>query len=494
MKIFSFFSKKTLIYSGFGAVLLIVIIIIGLSRGGSKQTITITRADIIQEVAITGKAKPNQSVNLGFDESGRVANVYAQVGDMVKRGQIIATLESGEISANLAKARASLEEENITLRETKNTSPISYNDAYKNLDAAIKGGFADADDAIRNKADQFFKNSVTNPQFEISITSGNFVHYFDVSSSIALDLNNTRKEIETILVNWQKRTLNLNQSNIATEVDASINDLNTISDFLDRVAAAVNTFISVSYTYDTTVSNYKTAISSARSEVSDAISSIVTAKDKLNTAPTLGAGGQFEDVLTQEAKVSQAEAAVFSLEASLNKSVVRAPFDGIITLQDAKVGSAISPGTTLVSLISQNDMYIEANVSEIHIGKIMVGNLVSITFDAFPDEEFLGEVSYIEPGDILVDGVVNYKIRVNLKNPDPRIKSGLTANLKIQTSKKENVLIIPLYAVINENNQTFVNKIAGGNVQKIPIKLGISGNNGFAEIMNGLGEGDIVQY
>jgi HlyD family secretion protein len=493
MKWFSFLSKKVLIYVGIGLVV-IVAIIIKFSDGNGKQTATVIRTDITQEIAATGKIKPNQSVNLGFDQSGRVANIRASIGEVIESGQIIASLESGEILANLAKARASLLEENIKLGEVKSTAPISYNDAYKNLDAAIKEGFADADNAIRNRADQFFKNTTANPQFEISITSGNFTHYFNVPSGLTAEINNGRKDVESILTDWQKRISSLNSSNLVSEANKAISDLNIISDFLDKIAGAVNTFTSAEYAYETTVSNYKTTISGARSEVSGAISAVVTAKDKLNAAPILGQNGEFGDIQVQEAAVSQAQAAVSSLEASLNKSIIRAPFGGIITLQDAKIGATVSAGETLVSIISQNEMYIEASISEIHIGKIAVGNPASIIFDAFPDEEFSGKVSYIEPGDVLIDGIVNYKIRVSLKNPDPRVKSGLTANLKIQTSKKENVLAIPLYAVIKENDQNFVNKMVGNEIQKIPVNLGISGNNGLAEILSGLGEGDTVEF
>ncbi|KKQ78199.1 MAG: hypothetical protein A3A96_00085 [Candidatus Zambryskibacteria bacterium RIFCSPLOWO2_01_FULL_39_39] len=492
-KIFSYFSKKVLIYSGV-VLVIIVVIVIKLGGGNGKQMTVSVRANIVQEVAATGKVKPNQNVNLGFDKSGRVANVYTSVGEMVKGGQIIATLESGEILADIAKARATLLEENIKLRETESTTPITYNDAYKNLEAAIKGGFADADNAVRNRADQFFKNTTDTPKFEISIISGNFIHYFNVPSDTTIEISNERKKVENILIDWQKRILNLNSSNLISEANKAISDLGIISTFLDKIAGAVNTFSPVEYAYETTVNGYKTTISSARSEVSLAISDLVTAKDKLNTAGTLGDGGQFGSILTQEAKVSGAVATISSLEASLNKLTIRAPFDGVVTLQDAKVGSAVSAGATLVSVVSQNEMYVEANISEIHIGKISTGNPVSITFDAFLNEIFLGEVSFIEPGDVVIDGIVNYKVRVSLKNFDPRIKSGLTANLKIETSKKENVVSIPMYVVIKEGDKNFVNKLVGKDVQKIPVTLGLYGNNGLVEILSGVGEGETLEF
>ena len=106
----------------------------------------------------------------------------------------------------------------------------------------------------------------------------------------------------------------------------------------------------------------------------------------------------------------------------------------------------------------------------------------------------MGKISYIEPGDIIVDGVVNYKVRVALDNIDKRVKNGLTANLRIQTAKKEDILSIPMYAVLKEGDQDFVNRIEAKKIQKTPVQLGLSGNNGFVEILNGLNEGDIVEF
>ncbi|MBN2094176.1 MAG: efflux RND transporter periplasmic adaptor subunit [Candidatus Zambryskibacteria bacterium] len=488
-----FLSKKSLILVG---LIVVLAITVGFSfgNGNGKQRTAVVRADIIQEVAATGKVKPNQSVDLGFDKSGRVENVYIEIGNLVERGQVLATLESEELRADLAKAKASLAVEEIKLREIKNTAPISYNDAKKNLEAVLKSSFADADNAVRNKADQFFKNPTTNPQFETSITSGSYTHYFNVSSDTVLDINNNRKEVETILIDWTTRISGTEKLNLVSDADKVISDLNEISDFLDKVAAAVNTFISSDYTYEATVASYKTTIATAREEISSAISSIVTAKDKLNSAPIVSGDGQFGDVLSQEAAVTQAKAAVTALEASLTKSVIRAPFDGIVTTQNAKVGSAVSAGQILISLNSKTEAYIEANISEIHIGKIKESDPVFMTFDAFPDREFGGVVSYIEPGDFIIDGIVNYKIRVNFLDYDEKIKNGLTVNLKIQTAKKENVLAIPLYAVSEENGQNMVKKLYGKNIQKIPVQLGLMGNDGLVEILNGLEEGDILEF
>ena len=488
-----FKSKKFIIY-GILAVIVIMVAVFSFSNGNGKQTAIVKRADIVQEVASTGKVKPNQSVNLGFDKSGRVASVSALVGDMVVKGEVIASLESGEIGADIAKARASLDEEIIKLRELQNTAPVSYDGAYKNLEAALREGFSSADNAVRNRADQFFTNSSSNPQFEVTFTDGNFVHYFNVPAELVLNINSNREKVEDILVNWQKKLVALDSSKIVAEANLLLTDLNSISKFLDEMASAINTFAPAEYAYQTTVNTYKTTISSARTEVSNSVSSIVLAKDKLNSAPTLNQGGQFESVLTQEAKVAQAKANLASFEAMAGKSSIRAPFDGTVTVQDAKVGETVSAGAPLVSVNSNSAMYIEANISEINIGKISKNNNVVVSFDAFPDEVFQGFVSDIEPGDFIIDGVVNYKVKVELTNFDPKIKNGLTTNLKIETAQKDAVLAVPLYAITKEGEQNFVNKVVGNDIFKTEITLGLIGNNGTAEVINGLNEGDLVEF
>lgn len=508
-KLRSFLSKKVLIY---GVVLLLAIgggvAIFG--NGEEKQIVKVVVGEVVQEVAATGKVKPAESVEMGFGESGRIGVVYGRVGDQVYKGQVIAALESGALRADLNKANAQLLEEQIKLRELRNTAPISFGDANKNLAASIQEGFASADNAVRNKIDQFFIDVPENPRFEVSIESGGFIHYFNVKSDLKLELNNSRKQIEIILDSWQSRNIKLDQTNLVGAADQAITDLKQIAIFLDKVASAVNSFEASDYDYQTTVAGYKTDVNVARGAVSTAISDLVTAKDKLNTAPTLGNSGEFESILSQEAKVRQAEANLAAYNASLGETVIRAPFDGVITVQDAKVGSTVSPGVALVSMISQNSMYIEANISEIGIGKISVGNPVTVSFDAFPGEEYRAFVSYIEPGDFVLDGVVNYKIRVELGEVsttpdgnlimdfvevDPKIKSGLTANLRIETAKKAGVLSLPSYALLREPAGTFVNKIIDKNKStKVPVSIGISGNNGLVEILSGLEVGDQIEF
>jgi len=122
--VFRFLTKKRVVYPAI--ILIIVLGAVAIFRDGNGRELSVVvRADIIQEVAATGKVKPAQTVDLGFDKSGRVSAVYFDVGDCVSRGEVIASLESADLFADIAKAKASLEEETIKLREIKNTAPVN---------------------------------------------------------------------------------------------------------------------------------------------------------------------------------------------------------------------------------------------------------------------------------------------------------------------------------------------------------------------------------
>ena len=204
------------------------------------------------------------------------------------------------------------------------------------------------------------------------------------------------------------------------------------------------------------------------------------------------AGTSPEEIRSQEANVKEAEARVDSYQAQIAKTILRSPIGGVVTKKSASIGEVASLNIPILSVISDNKLEIEANVPEIDIGKVSKTNEVKIVFDAFPQESFAGKVSYIDPAETIVDGVSNFKIKIALAGYDPRMKSGLTANLSIVTYQKDNALIVPVYAISENAEGYFVTRISGKKIEEVPVALGIKNQNGDAEIISGLKEGDLV--
>ncbi|MBI3573541.1 efflux RND transporter periplasmic adaptor subunit [Candidatus Kaiserbacteria bacterium] len=250
-----------------------------------------------------------------------------------------------------------------------------------------------------------------------------------------------------------------------------------------------------------TLATYKADVATSIAETNTATKNLNTlsqniASQKLTVAGLKAqldlkkAGSTAEDIAGQNAQVANAEAAVQSIEAKLQNSEIVAPINGVVTQFDAKVGQIASAGIALISIISDSAFEVDAEVPETDIGKVAVGNAVSMTLDAFQGETFAGSVFYIDPAETVTSGVVNYKVKVTFTKSDPQMKSGLTANLDIETNHKDSVLILPQYAILTNDQGTFVEILEGNTVVNKPVMLGLQDQKGNVEVVSGVTEGE----
>jgi len=252
-----------------------------------------------------------------------------------------------------------------------------------------------------------------------------------------------------------------------------------------------------------TLATYKINVSTALNEVNLATTNLNTisqniASQKLTVAQLAAelnlkkAGALPSDISAQEAVVAQAQASVKSVEAKLENARIVAPISGTITQFDAKMGQLASPGISLVSIMGVGGYEVDAGVSETDIGKVVLGDKVSMTLDAFPNETFSGSVFYIAPAETNTNGVISYQIKISFAKMDARFKSGLTANIDIQTKQKDNALILPQYAILQNDQGAFVETVSNNKIIQNPVTLGIEDQKGNVEIISGVSEGEQV--
>jgi HlyD family secretion protein len=467
------------------------------NNSNGVEKISVTKNTIKQTVSVSGKTKPSSSVDLGFEKSGKVVSIGANVGDVVYKGQTLVRLDSSELLANLEQSKANLAVENAKLEEMRRgvrPEELSISDAevksaednFRNasisLNEKISDAYTKADDAIRNSIDQFFDNP-RGINASINLEINNF--------QLKNNINGSRVIIEDILTNWKP-----------TDV---LKNLETIKGFLDDIALAINSLNTNSNITQVTIDKYKTAVSGARNSINSSITSVlgaVTAQNSAQSALDIAqkqralklSGSTAEAIKAQEARVDQMFAQVSSSEALLNKNVIYSPINGLVIKQEAKIGEIINPNQIIVSVMSINNLEVEAYVPEINIGKVMNGDPVYMTMDAFPGESFVGKLVYIDPTETLIDNVPNFKLKIIFDKQDERIKSGLSVDIEIEVDKKENILTLPRYVITKESDKYYVDKLDGKNSIKTEIEIGIQGDNSFTEIISGLSEGDAVTF
>ncbi len=472
-----------------------------LGRGDAGMEIaaaTVARGTVSQLVSVTGKVKPASNADLSFEKGGRVAYVYAKVGDRVGIGGTLVSLENGDISAQLAQAKAAAKAQAAKLADLKrgtrpediSVSEVDVENAKNDILNAVKGAYVDSDDAVRNKVDQFISNPRSaSPQLNFPVGS----------SSLENDIEYGRVGVESMLVSWNS-SLATQGDSVGVEAYAveARNNLQAVQSFLDKAALAVNSLQGTSALSQTTVDAYKAAVLAGRTNTTSSLDTLAAAVEKLRTAESKlalkKAGTAKEQIDAQEAEVESAEASVLNLEAQLAKTFIRSPIAGIVTKQDAKRGEIAGAGIVLASVISDAKYEIEANVAEADIAKIKIGDEAQVTLDAYGnDVVFAATVAGIDPAETIIDGVPTYKTTLQFKKNDARIRSGMTANTDIYGAKRENVLYIPGRAIYGKGASKTVNLIDGETTREVSIETGLRGSNGDVEIISGLKEGDKVK-
>ncbi|MEK7554539.1 MAG: efflux RND transporter periplasmic adaptor subunit, partial [Patescibacteria group bacterium] len=393
-------------------------------------------------------------------------------------------------SAKLAEMKAGTRSEEILVYEAKAlNAEFALSDARKNLEDKLVDAFTKSDDAVRAKADQFINGAIAqvgDGQLKASVEQG-------------------RAAIEVVLDEWAGISAVIeSETDPAPIISIVQRNLLQIQAFLNKAGLAVNGLTASVSLSQTTIDGYRSDVSTARTNVNTAITNLSTAVEKWNNAETSfaiaareldlkRAGSTPEAIQSQEANVEEQEAAIASIEAQLARNSLTSPIRGTVTLLDVKPGEIVNAGTKVVSVISEDALEIEAHVSEVSVGKVAVANPVRITLDAFPGESFPGKIIYLEPAETIIDGVVNFKVKASFDSPDPRLKSGLTANVYIETAKKESVIAIPRYAVETRESKFFVN-IRGidGRQAEREIVLGLQSVDGFVEVISGLSEGEKI--
>jgi HlyD family secretion protein len=168
----------------------------------------------------------------------------------------------------------------------------------------------------------------------------------------------------------------------------------------------------------------------------------------------------------------------------------------VVISKNVDVGQTVAASfqTPTLFLVAQDltQMQIDTNVSEADIGKVKEGQNVEYTIDGYPDITFKGKVQQVRNSPLTVQNVVTYDVVIYVDNNDLKLKPGMTANVSIITSEKNNTLLVPnasLRFIPEENKKTYKNPgiwvlKEGNKLRRIDIETGISNGN-YTEIKSG---------
>jgi len=158
----------------------------------------------------------------------------------------------------------------------------------------------------------------------------------------------------------------------------------------------------------------------------------------------------------------------------LANAEITASESGTITVINAKEG--VNPSGILFTIEDTNQLYVTARVKEYNLKDLSIGQNILITTDATDEEVFEGDIIYISPKAVSEAGSTNveFEIWVEIKNPNENIKIGMNAFLEIVIAAKKDVYVVPLSAIITNENGTFIRSQSGDGTTDIPVVIGIT--------------------
>lgn len=464
----------------------------------------VQKGDMVQEVSASGKVESPTKIDMHFKSAGKLVAVNVAVGSHVSAGQVLAAQDSSQLDAQIAEMQAGIDlqkaklsqllsgasPEDIALAETQvSNAQGALQDARRGVTDKIEDAYTKSDQAIHNTADKLFSNpSTSNPQ--IAFTSANF--------QLENYLENTRPVIEATLVSWRASLT----AGSATAAEAKRN-LDQLRVFLSKAADALAGALGSTNTSNATIESWKVELATARTNLNIAYANISAGEDVVRNAQAALSVAQDQlalkkapvrasDIAVYQSQLGQAEASLQKVEAQKGDLVITAPASGVITEANGDVGELVGPDKNIVSLATGGALQIKLNVVEDSIVNVRVGQEARITFDSIDGEAFLGKVVAIDPAGTVIGGAVYYNTTILFEKQDERVRSGMTANVWIQTAISKGALFVPVSAVQDKNGKQIVQIFAEKQVIDKEVTTGIKNSSGMIEVTSGLSEGEQV--
>lgn len=479
-------SRKTKIFGfiGLGLLVILVIVVSVLATRTDTPEVTVvkveTRPELRSTVTSSGEVRPIQFMNLTSEVQGRIEEIYVKEGDHVTKGQPLVRLDPKQLQSNTDAQVSAVQ----TAQDEIRVSQTQVAGAQNQLSQAQQG--LNASDAAVSTARQ----NVVTAQTDVDRAQ--------------VDFNTAQREVN--------RNSQLLESGVISRLE--------YDQFKDKLETA-----------SVALKNARARLESQKLTVNETIArrnqQAVAVKDAKRSVDTASA-----NVTSNQSRANQQAATLRGQKNQRDKTMQVAPINGIIAEIPSKVGTFAVAGLSTTALLTIADMStvnVEVKVDETSIEKVAVGQKAKIKVDAFGDKDIFGEVTQKTPlavgksqtsgglsTNINVQEAKEFRVVIELKDLTEDMKNslrpGMSATAEITTKTLNNVIAVPLQAVIEKKPEgspsptikgdapqpvdkpkavTGVYILDGNKAKFVAVETGIVGESD-RQIISGLSEGQEV--
>ncbi len=400
----------------------------------SYQTAAAERGNLIAAIGATGQVHANQSAVLNWQTSGRVAEVNPTVGDLVAAEEVLAELDQDSLSQNVILAQAELINAQQTLDDLYTNTENAKSEALNRV----------AQSANQVRDAQYNLDNLTVP------SNMKDLEPFEAYTQMRLNLAAARQAFEPYKFYPEADET---REQLKTDLDRAQSDFDAAVRWLKAVVAL---------------------------EVAEA-----NLENATKDYETYQQGPDPLDIQAAEARLAAAQA-------TLDLVRLSAPFGGTITDITAKPGDQVAPGVAAFRLDDLSRLLVDVRVPEVDVNSIRVGQDVEMTFDAIADQQYQGTVTQVAEVGTASQGVVEYVVTVELKEPDKNVRPGMTAAVNFVVTQLDDVLQIPNRAVRLKDGKRVVYLLKDGVPVAVEITLGASSDTNSEVLSGDLKVGDLI--
>jgi HlyD family secretion protein len=421
-------------------------------RAAANRILTepVQRQRLAITVSANGTVTAERSINVSPKSAGVLKRLLVREGDVLQRGQIIAYMDDSNLRGQWLQNQAQLAQAQAELQKTINGNRIQdigkaraqLVEAQASLQELINGNRTEEITQAQARLD--------NVQASVKRAEADFQRYESLYRAGAVsrsDLDQKQAERDTAQANvWEKQqALALQKKGARPE-----------------------------------------EIAQARARV----------QQRQEDLSLLEAGSRPEEIAQNRAQVEAAKGSVQTIQAQIEDTILRAPFRGVVTKKYADPGAFVTPttagstvsGAASNSIIALNSFnQVVANLAEIKIAQVRLGQRVNLTADAYPGQQFTGQVRQIATQATVQQNVTSFEVKVDLL-PDAQklMRAGMNVEATFLVGQISNAMVVPTVAVVREQGKTgvFV-ATADGNSKFVSITTGAN-VNGKTEVKSGL--------
>jgi HlyD family secretion protein len=408
---------------------------------------TVKRGTILSTVSATGFLAPRSQVSLYFSVATAlpVAEVNVTLGQAVRKGDVLARLDSRELELELDRAQLSLKTARLAL-DLLEAPP-------RPEDLAL------AEASLRLANAQVYAASLGNSPEAVEIARLNLL-------LAQTQLNQTYNTMDALVaqgsLGWQAKNIFLQPQADQQVQEAKIAD--------ERYHAAQRP-----------------------PDPAGAVSALAAVEQAQVALDRLKAGPRPEDLEIARLRVDQSLTALELAQHNLGNARLEAPFDGTVAAVNVRPGELAVSALPAIVLADTGSYYLDVAVDEVDVAGVAAGQVATVTLDALTDTPLSGRVENIALTSRTTGGVVSYAVRLVLASAPASVRAGMTATAEIIVGEARDVLLVPNWAIRRDRElgQAYAGVLRNGQIEEVTVTLGLS-NEAYSQVIAGLAEGDAV--